>query len=506
MIKTLTILIICLFSIITICQGKKWNVGATQTYKLPSQISNLVGNGDTIYIDGGVYSNDATKWSRKNLKFIGRGTGSNRTRLKYTGDIPNGKGIFVFETPGTSDNAYIENIVFDGAQVSNGNGGNGAGIRFQAVNLTIQNCLFVNCQNGILEGNGSVTSSNVIIKDSEFQNNGYQLQNDPTYSGYEHNIYIGASTDTLVVQNCYFHNPRGQANSLKTRAQRSFILYNLIDESTGYGSWELNIAQGGLNVILGNIIIQGPSGANHGIIGYDAVANPLEDFYFINNTVINKFQGKVNFINIAPASGIKTFKIYNNIFASVSGATNTICSGNVPVVLDSLKNIITPNYSTVGFTNPSVNDYSLKASATLAINKGTNAGMTNTSYSLTPVHMYRAFSILLLPRTVLGGTIDIGSYEYGGVTNLFIQRTDDMNWALYPNPSSGKFTLECFDSANSKIKLEFYNLIGELLFKDELIPDNSKVVVNTPNLPDGIYLLKAQSENESLETKVIIVN
>ena len=504
MIKPLVIFIICLFSTITDCYGKKWVVGSNQTYKLPSQINNLVGNGDTIYIDGGIYSNDATKWARKNLKFIGRGTGNNRTRFQYTGDIPNGKGIFVFETPGTSDNAYIENIVFDGAQVSNGNGGNGAGIRFQAVNLTVQNCLFLNCQNGILEGNANVTTSNVIIKDSEFRNNGYQLQNDPTYSGYEHNIYIGSSTDTLIVQNCYFHDPRGQANSLKTRAQRSFILYNLIDESAGYGSWELNIAQGGLNVIIGNIIIQGPSGANHGIIGYDAVTNFLEDFYFINNTVINKFQGKVNFINIAPASGIKNFKIYNNIFASVAGATNTLFSGNVPIVLDTLKNIVATNYSTFGFANPSGNDYSLKPTALLAINKGAKAGITNTSYSLIPVSMYHSFNTAQMPRAISGGEIDIGAYEYGGLMNSFLQRKDDKKWTLYPNPSSGKFTLECFDSANSIIKLEFYNLVGKLLIKDEFIPEQNKVVFSTSNLPNGIYLLKVQSKDKSDEIKVII--
>ncbi|MBK6524044.1 MAG: hypothetical protein IPG08_18030 [Sphingobacteriaceae bacterium] len=157
-----------------------------------------------------------------------------------------------FETPGTCDNPYIENIVFDGAQVSDANGGNGAGIRFQAKDITVKNCKFINCQNGILEGNGSVTTSNVMLLNSEFENNGYQLPNDPTHSGYEHHIYISASADTLWVENCYFHRPRGQANSLKTRAQRSYILYNLIDEeATGYGSWELNIAQGGLNVIVG---------------------------------------------------------------------------------------------------------------------------------------------------------------------------------------------------------------------------------------------------------------
>src|SRR5205085_234987 len=116
---------------------------------------------------------------------------------------------------GTCDNPYLENIVFDGARVSDNDGGNGAGIRFQAVNITVNNCKFTNCQNGILEGNGGVSTSNVIILNSEFQNNGYQLPNDPTFSGYEHNIYISASADTLVVKNCYFHHPRGQANSLK---------------------------------------------------------------------------------------------------------------------------------------------------------------------------------------------------------------------------------------------------------------------------------------------------
>jgi len=326
------------------CNATVWHVGSTQTYALPSQVNNLVQDGDTIYIDGGVYLNDATVWTKKNLQFIGLGTGADRTILRYDGDIPNGKGIFVFQSPGSSDNPYLENIVFDSAMVSDGNGGNGAGIRFQANNITVNKCKFSNCQNGILEGNANVTTSNVIIENSEFYNNGYQLPNSGL-SGYEHHIYISASADTLLVTNCWFHHPRGQANSLKTRAQRSFILYNLIDEeATGYGSWELDIAQGGLNIVMGNIIIQGPAGANHGIIGYDAVTNALEDFYFVNNTVINQFVGNIEYFNIAPASGINTYNIYNNIFASVTGASNTMFTGHIPGVLDTSHNINMTNY------------------------------------------------------------------------------------------------------------------------------------------------------------------
>src|SRR4051812_3167862 len=86
-----------------------WHVGPSLTYTLPSQVKTLVNDGDTVLIDGGVYSNDAVKWDKKDLKIIGLGTGSNRTILQNSIDIANGKGIFVFETPGSSDNPYIEN-------------------------------------------------------------------------------------------------------------------------------------------------------------------------------------------------------------------------------------------------------------------------------------------------------------------------------------------------------------------------------------------------------------
>ena len=127
---------------ISFCNATVWMVGSSQKFTTPSQIRLLVQDGDTIYLEGGIYVNDATKWRNKNLKFFGLGVGSNRTILRYSGDIPNGKGIFVFDTPGICDNPYLENIVFDGAQVSNANGGNGAGIRFEAKNITVNNCKF----------------------------------------------------------------------------------------------------------------------------------------------------------------------------------------------------------------------------------------------------------------------------------------------------------------------------------------------------------------------------
>jgi hypothetical protein len=501
---TKVFLLIAAFLITSYSSATVWNVGATQTYTLPSQVRLLVQDGDTIYIDGGIYANDATKWTKKNLKFIGLGTGANRTVLQYTGNIPNGKGIFVFETNGVSDNPYIENIVFDGAQVSDSNGGNGAGIRFQATNITIVNCKFINCQNGILEGNSSVTTSNTTILNSEFQNNGYQLPNDPTHSGYEHHIYISASTDSLLVKNCYFHHPRGQANSIKTRAQRSYILYNLIDEEdTGYGSWEINIAQGGLNVIIGNVIIQGTSGANHGIIGYDAATNALQDFFFINNTVINKFVGNIRYFNTVPASGINTFKIYNNIFASVPGATITMYAGNTPSNFSSFTNINANDYLAVGFTNPLTNDYSLTLAGINAINMGTPAGFTNTAYSLTPTHMYQSFSSALLPRTSVG-TIDIGAYEYTGA--LTTQENEfQANVLIYPNPCSGVFKVLIADKQSTGYyNLEIISIDGKKVYSATDLPTGIINEINISNYSKGVYFVHIHDAATILTKKVVV--
>ncbi len=498
--------ILTIYSLISLtCFSITWHVGPTQTYTLPSQIKPLVENGDTIYIDSGVYNNDAVKWNKSNLKIIGLGSAGNRTILRYTGNIPNGKGIFVFGAPGTCDNAYIENIVFDGAQVSDNDGGNGAGIRFQANNLTVKNCKFINCQNGILEGNSNVTTSNVTIENSEFENNGYQQPNNSSYSGYEHNIYIGASTDTLLVQNCYFHNPRGQANCLKTRAQRSYILYNLIDEADGNGSWEINIAQGGLNVIMGNIIIQGTSGTNHGIVGYDAATNVLEDFYFVNNTVINRFQGNARYFKITPTSGITTYKIYNNIFASVPGANNTMLNGNIPAVLDTMANVNAADFMTFGFTDPSGHDFSLTPEAIAAINTGVDAGSTSTGFSLLPLHMYQSFAVALLPRSTAGGVIDIGAFESSTATGILSVNGTNANWAVYPNPSNGTFSIACAGLPHGKIKIEVYDAMGKMLLNSQLLTEENIIRVQLPKVPKGIYFVRATEGSKKVMDKKIVV-
>ena len=443
--------------------AKQFLVGPSRTYTKPSQVASLVNDNDTIYIEAATYSNDAVKWTKKHLKIIGLVNNGNRPILQYSGDIPNGKGIFVFELNGAADDPYIENLVFDGAQVSDANGANGAGIRFQACNLTVNHCKFLNCQNGILEGNSAVNSSNVTLINSEFFNNGYQLPNDPTYSGYEHNIYIGASTDTLLVQNCYFHQPRGQANSLKTRAQRNFILNNFIDEASGYGSWELNIAQGGLCIIMGNVIIQGNASSNRGIIGYYAATNALQDFYFIHNTVINKNIGTVQYFNVVPTSGITNFVVRNNLFVSVSGSTTNMLSGNTPGNYINNNNVQSNDLNNFGFKDIANGKYQLTAACSTAIDAAINAGNSNTAYPLLPKFMYQSVDAPMYARTTQGAANDIGAYEYTpNVSITSLSGSGLLPIKLYPNPCYGLLQIEIPEGLNTGI-LTLYNATGQCL-------------------------------------------
>ncbi len=476
-----------------------WHVGPAQIYTLPSQVNALVSDGDTIKIDGGTYSNDAVTWNKKNLKFFGLGTGLNRTIIQYSGDIPNGKGIWVFQSPGVSDNAYIENIVFDGAQVSDGNGGNGAGIRYQSKDLTVKNCKFVNCQNGILEGNGSITNSNITLEGNEFTNNGYAGTNN-AYFGYEHHIYISASADTLVVKNNYFHDPRGQANSLKTRAQRSWILNNYIDEAAGYGSWELNLAQGGLCIVMGNVIIQGTSGANHGICSIDAATNPINEIYFINNTVINKYIGNVYFFRNFATSGITTFKFRNNVFASLPGASNTWFTGS-PAVIDTLSNTYVSDYTTLGFVNPSAGNYNLTASSTVLINQGSNAGSASNGYLLTPLFMYTVFTSSLSPRSVMGGTIDIGAYEYAPPLGIK-QQVQNSEITIYPNPFTNQTTIS-FSNEIKNATISVIDVMGNEVKSINF--SGTPLILEKGDLTSGIYFVKIISNKKVIATKKIVI-
>ncbi|MCY7411310.1 MAG: hypothetical protein LH473_13640 [Chitinophagales bacterium] len=367
-----------------------WHVGPSQVYTKPSQVSSLVQNGDTVNIDAATYTSDVAYWNASDLLIRGIG---GYAYLQSNGASYGGKAIWVIG----GSNTTVEWIEFSGCSVPDHNG---AGIRQEGKNLTVRHCYFHDNEEGILAG--TVNPSNILIEYTEFDHNGYG-------DGYSHNLYIN-NIDTLTFQFNYSHHAV-VGHELKSRAHVNFILYNRIsNEATGTASREIDLPNGGTSILIGNEIEQGANSENSNIIGYglEGLTNPSpHEIYLANNTIVND-KSSGTFLQLQ--TGTSLLKSYNNIFAG----SGTLLSGTATSV-DTSNNWRTVSIASVSFSDASNYDYHL-LNLSPAIDKGANAGNTNSGFSLLPLFEYvdPANSILRMPN----GNIDLGGYEFSFPLNI----------------------------------------------------------------------------------------
>jgi hypothetical protein len=229
-------------------------VGPGQQYTTVAAAVAASHDGDTIEVAAGNYDNDYAEITKKiALKAVG-----GFANMRSTGLIPNRKGILI-----TDADVTITGFSFSGAKVSGGDGGNGAGIRYQAGgNLVLDGCYFTGNQDGIL-GVGDGTGS-VIVRNSEFYQNGAPAG--PS-AGFTHNLYISAVA-RLEVQGSYFHGAR-VGHEFKSRAARTVINDSrFVDGATGTASYSIDLPNGGDVSITNSQIEQGPLSQNPNIIGF----------------------------------------------------------------------------------------------------------------------------------------------------------------------------------------------------------------------------------------------
>ena len=137
----------------------------------------------------------------------------------------------------------VEGLEFRGVRVRDRNG---AGIRQESGPLTVHDCVFADNENGILSGN--IRAMELAISNSTFLDNG----ND---DGSAHNVYVGA-IGRLHVEGCWFGRSR-VGHLLKSRARVNVVRYCRLTGEDGSGSYELEFAEGGEALVLGNLIQQG---------------------------------------------------------------------------------------------------------------------------------------------------------------------------------------------------------------------------------------------------------
>jgi hypothetical protein len=354
-------------------------VGPGRPFTHPNDVAGALQSGDVVEIDAGVYHGPASTWVTDNLTL--RGVGG-RAHLVAPQTISNGKAIWV--TKGA--NMAVENIELSGAAVS---ALNGAGIRAEGQDLAVCGSYFHDNQNGILgarAGNG-----NVLIEYSEFARNGNC--DDP--SGCAHNIYMG-NTARFTLRYSYSHHAHS-GHAVKSRAKENYILYNrIMDEADGNSSYIIDLPNGGLSYVVGNLLQQGPNNENPTILTYgeEGLSNANRTLYVVNNTFVNDYaSGTFIFV----ARGSNTAAVQNNLFVG----PGILVSGPATRVSNLRTNA--PNFANIGAF-----DYRPTAT-TPGIDQGTAPGRGGT-FHLTPIYQYVHPTDREARPT--RDRIDIGAYEY----------------------------------------------------------------------------------------------
>lgn len=173
--------------------------------------------------------------------------------------------------------------------------------------------------------------------------------------------------------------------------------------------------------------------------------------------------------------------------------------------------LLMPDYITVNPTPlfPSItqNGYVLTSSPSFTyqwqLNSADISGATNQSYTVVQTGTY----------TVIVGDSNgcVNSASKFVLITGIDEVMGDADVSIFPNPSSGNFTIEItrHTASNGKMDDEFsivvLNPLGQILFSDsKRISSHFKQEIDLHNLDNGIYFFNLQSGNFSLQKKIVI--
>src|SRR5215471_2524948 len=287
-----------------LASGATLTVGPVGQYPTPCAAIAVAQSGDVVEIDAaGSYTGDVCAIYTNGLTIRGA---NGRPHIDAGGNDSQGKGIWVI----AGNDTIIENVEMSGAAVPSHNG---AAIRQEGRNLTIRNCYFHDNEEGILTGPD--LSSAILIEYSEFARNGYG-------DGFTHNMYIG-NIGQFTLQFSYSHDAI-IGHLVKSRASQNYILYNRLTDQSGSASYELDLPNGGLSYVIGNIIQQSGTTQNSNMTAYleegTTSGNPSQALYVVNNTFVNSLRSGM-FVYVDPRGTVPVL-LENNFFSGGGAVIN----------------------------------------------------------------------------------------------------------------------------------------------------------------------------------------
>ena len=249
-------------------EARVLEVGSGQAYPKPSAAAAAAGPGDTIHIANGEYY-DCMTLRAPNVTVEGSGPGT-----VLTDSVCGGKALII----ASADNITVRNLTLTRARVPDGNG---AGIRAEGGNLTVDHVSFINNQDGILAA--PMPNSTITVRDSVFDRNGICL------AACAHGIYVGPLA-LLHVERTRFIGTK-QGHHIKSRAARTEVVdCDIEDGPEGTASYLIELPNGGALLARGNTLEKGPNAENHTaaiVIGSEGVNQPTRDVVIENNTFRN---------------------------------------------------------------------------------------------------------------------------------------------------------------------------------------------------------------------------
>lgn len=271
-------LIVAAFLMVSSARASTLEVGPDKTYQSFAAAVKDAQDGDEILISPGEYYECAII-RQNNLTIAGVGDG-----VVLTDTSCQGKAILVI--PG--NDITIRNLSLSRARVPDGNG---AGIRAEGINLTIEKVRFSDNQNGILSINNP--TSTITIRNSEFTRNGVCNPN------CAHGIYIN-NAKLLRVENSRFFGTR-EGHHVKSRAMQTEVVNSTIEDGAeGTASYLIDVSNGGSLLVSGNRLSKGPKAENRSaaiVIGAEGATNPTKFLRVENNTFENQGDYDTMFVN-----------------------------------------------------------------------------------------------------------------------------------------------------------------------------------------------------------------
>lgn len=286
-------------------------------------------DGDVVELDAGVHRGQTAVITQPRLTLRGR---DGLAVLRADGAHAEGKALLVVR----GGDVALHGLELRGCRVP---AGNGAGIRFERGRLTLRDCHFFDNEMGLLSAN---------VADAGLDIEACRFGQAPAHEGLLHHLlYVGRMAQ-LRLAGCWLGGG-WRGHLVKSRAAVNDIVANVLDDGPdGQASYELDLPDGGLARVVGNVLVQGRQPQNPALLAYGAEGRPHENnaLRVAHNSFVSLTAEPAAFVRVWPERLPPGTPVHlrNNLMvgAAVAGTMGDAVDGNQHRPLDDLDQALLP--------------------------------------------------------------------------------------------------------------------------------------------------------------------